>query len=227
MKQLWTLLIVSSVFWAQAGGACGQSPLNVGALIGANFSSLPTSENQVSSNYVGGLALGAFARVNVKKFLIQPEVMFMMKGASMELNPAGSTNREKVTFRTNHLDVPLMLGYNLVNIPLFKLRIVAGPVASFRLSESDDLANYVERNQSSFSNYDNAQKFVNTTDWGFQAGIGADIWKICLDVRYAGSFTDVRSDMMKDLRSTVNNEPVFSNSVRNSLFRITVGYRFL
>jgi hypothetical protein len=227
MKQLWTLLVVGTLFWGQFCGVHAQSPLNVGALIGANFSSLPTSGDQVASNYVGGLALGAFARVNIKKFLIQPEVMFMMKGASMEINPAGSTNREKVTFRTNHLDVPLMLGYNLVSLPLFKLRVVAGPVASFRLSESDELASFIERNQSSFSNYDNAQKFVNTTDWGFQAGLGADIWKICLDVRYAGSFTDIRSDMMKDLRNTVNNEPVFGSSVRNSLFRITVGYRFL
>ena len=64
-----------------------------------------------------------------------------------------------------------------MGIKLGPLRLGAGPVAHVHLNSNSELFD--------FDGFD--QKFKELT-WGYQAGIGLDLWKLVLDFRYEGNF---------------------------------------
>ncbi len=116
---------------------------------------------------ITGFHAGAFARVSVAGFMVQPEAVFSTSGGKLEM-PSGSgsagTQVREVGF--SHLDVPILLGYNFLSIA----RVYAGPVASILIN-------------SEFGE-EKVSKYLDSADWGFQVGAGVDISRITLDARY-------------------------------------------
>ncbi|MHA6246851.1 porin family protein [Pontibacter sp. CAU 1760] len=116
---------------------------------------------------VTGYHAGAFARVQFGGLFIQPEAILTSTGGKVEVSSDDNTmpvHIEDIKF--NRLDVPIMIGYSFFNM----LRVQAGPVSSSLLSarqEDDDIKEYME-----------------TSDWGLQAGLGLDLGPITADVRY-------------------------------------------
>ncbi|RIJ43113.1 porin family protein [Pontibacter oryzae] len=116
---------------------------------------------------VTGYHLGAFARLQVLGVLLQPEFILSSTGGKVEVTDnANSTNVHIEKFRFNRLDVPLLLGYNFLKVA----RVQAGPMASTLISAKQDGQNIKDHFASS--------------DWGYQAGLGVDIWNLTLDIRY-------------------------------------------
>ncbi|MEM9821982.1 MAG: porin family protein [Bacteroidota bacterium] len=124
------------------------------------------------ANY--GVHFGVFAQAQLGNFFIQPELLLNSTSVDYSL--------EDLTFQGNgsiiknesfqNLDIPLMIGYKIG-----PLRLQGGPVAHVFLdstSELFDIANY-------------SQNFDDLT-WGYQAGIGLDIWKLVIDFKYEGNF---------------------------------------
>lgn len=109
---------------------------------------------------------GAFARLNILGFFIQPEAVFTQTGGRLESTPNATLANRVADIKFNRLDVPIMAGIRLVNV----IRLQAGPVASTLLSARQD-------GQS-------IKSFMENSDWGYQAGIGLDIQRLTLDVRY-------------------------------------------
>ncbi|EJF09640.1 hypothetical protein O71_13771 [Pontibacter sp. BAB1700] len=109
---------------------------------------------------------GAFARVNILGFFIQPEAIFTQTGGRLESNPNTSITNRVSDIKFNRLDVPIMAGISIANL----VRIQAGPVASNLLSARQE-------GQS-------IKSFMSGSDWGYQAGIGLDIQRLTVDVRY-------------------------------------------
>ncbi len=107
---------------------------------------------------------GVFVRAKRNNIFLQPEAYLTSSGGKVEVSDGANVTVEKMKF--TRLDVPVMVGYSVLNI----LRIQAGPVASVLLNgefRTDDLDQY-----------------MNKTDWGYQAGIGLDIGNITADLRY-------------------------------------------
>ncbi|HND75364.1 MAG TPA: hypothetical protein PKW10_13030, partial [Saprospiraceae bacterium] len=71
------------------------------------------------------------------------------------------------------LDIPIMLGFKSGI-----LRLNAGPVGHLYLDSSSDLFKV--------SGY--SEQF-DKIKWGWQAGLGLDIWKFTIDLRYEGNFS--------------------------------------
>ena len=69
-------------------------------------------------------------------------------------------------FKYSSIDIPVMVGYNILKLPIFKLRGFAGPVASF---VTKDL-------KSDF----NTDKMM----WNGKIGAGVDVWKVTFDIDY-------------------------------------------
>lgn len=69
-------------------------------------------------------------------------------------------------FKYSSIDIPVMVGYNILKLPVFKLRGFAGPVASF---VTKDL-----------------KKDFNTDKmmWNGKIGAGVDVWKVTFDIDY-------------------------------------------
>lgn len=121
-----------------------------------------------------GLHLGIFMQAIVGNFFVQPELIFNSNTVDYSLQDLrGSLGTSIRDENFQYLDIPIMLGFRFGPV-----RIGGGPVGHVFLNSTSDLYD--------FQGYD--QNFQRLT-YGWQAGLGLDIWKLHLDFRYEGNFT--------------------------------------
>ena len=134
------------------------------------------------ANY--GVHLGFFAQAQLGKFFIQPEVLFNSNSVEYQLtdfSEAGTYHAlKKESFQ--NMDLPIMVGAKFG-----PLRLGAGPVGHVFINSKSEL----------FDIKGYSQKF-ESMKWGYQAGVGLDIWKFIIDVKYEGSFDDFGDHMVFD-----------------------------
>ncbi len=121
-----------------------------------------------------GFQFGALLRLTLSETLaLQPEVTFNSAKNTYRLddpgNPAGSLVFEE---RYNDVNVPILLSYKLAF-----LRLNAGPVGHFYLSDTGDLQDAV-----------GIERTFDTFNLGYALGGSIDIGPLTLDVRYDGNF---------------------------------------
>ncbi|MFO8129196.1 MAG: porin family protein [Bacteroidales bacterium] len=173
--------------------------LTLGPKVGVNFSKISTNIDTLQDNMRPGFEVGAFVRIG-NKLYFQPEAMFKTKGG--KLDREGTDFDYKVKLRT--VDIPLMVGFRLINLKVANLRIMGGPVASFLLNKevsTDDKSEGL--NEDDF-------KDVN---WGLQVGAGVDVLMLTLDLRYEFGLNDVYK--------------VNDMDFKNNLFSIALGWKIL
>jgi len=208
LKRL-TLLAFSLLFTAQIARA--QFGINVGPLVGGNISGLTNGIDSISTKSLFGFVGGAFVRLNISKFYIQPEAVFSMKGSSFKVNdPLNPGNPKSYDVRFSNIDIPLLVGYKLIDAKLINVRVHLGPMASFAVSNSND---FLDDPTYGISTPKDA---VNTAQWSYQIGAGVDVWKFTLDLRYEGSFNTALQDV-----------PGIFDGNRNSIFRFSLGYKII
>lgn len=120
-----------------------------------------------------GLHLGMFIQVQLGHFFMQPEFLFntvTMDYAIEDLQQGTPRQIKDEIYR--HLDAPLIVG-----LKTGPVRFGAGPVGHLLLDSTSDL-----------HDIDGYTPVFERFSWGWQAGIGLDIWKLHLDVRYEGNF---------------------------------------
>ena len=234
MKKSILCLLFTAVF---GGSIMAQLP-NVGIKIAANSSRIPTSAD-VSSGQNAGVAIdetmkslfggtvGGFVRVNLKKFYIQPEALFSLKGGKFDLKTTYNTGSGTVTTKPSYtvnlstIDVPIMLGYKLLDAEVMNLRVMAGPMASFVVGGEYKITQdgvdpstgspYPDQNLK-------AKDYIEGAIWSYQAGVGVDVATFTFDLRYEGSFTDIAKDV-------VGSNITFSQHI--SLIQLSAGFKFL
>jgi hypothetical protein len=118
-----------------------------------------------------GYFAGIVSQIVLKGFVIQPEVCYQYNLLEMKIN-GGHFNQTMVQERFHSIFVPIMLGTKAG-----PLRLNLGPVAYWIVNSSSDLL--IEPGYAHDFSYPN---------FGFQAGLGLDFWKILLDIRYEGNF---------------------------------------
>ena len=124
------------------------------------------------SNY--GAHFGLFTQFKIKKFFIQPEVLFNSNSVDFTVTDFRDGNVVELikNEKYQNLDIPLMMGFKFG-----PLRLQGGPVGHVFLNSTSELFD--------IEGYD--QKFDEMT-FGYQAGVGLDLWKFVLDVKYEGNF---------------------------------------
>ena len=130
-----------------------------------------------------GAVGGIYARFG-RTLFIQPEVLVSTKGGSFEIVKTDLEQpvSEKVNFKYSNIDVPLLIGFK--GGPL---RILAGPVTSFRIGDNQRLRDAFRYYTEDFRNS------MSEATFGYQLGAGLDIGSFSLDVRREGSFTNIAS----------------------------------
>jgi len=161
--------------------------------------------NLVTGESVTGYHIGLDARINVAMIFIQPEVYFNAGGGTLQkVVDGGSSELLNVDF--SRIDVPILVG-----VKLGPARLGVGPVGSYVLSNSyEDLATLIP----------DLDLFSKQMTWGFQAGIGVDLWKLSLDARFEGSLSKLGKDQV-----TVGSTD-FTLDARPSQWLVSVGYWF-
>lgn len=125
------------------------------------------------ANY--GYHAGLFLQARSKRLFIQPELLFNSNSVDFKVTDTNSEQAEQIlTEKYNYLDMPLMMG-----VRLGPLRLQGGPVGHVFLNSKSELFEVEE--------YD--QVFDRFT-YGWQAGLGLDIWKFAFDLKYEGNFNE-------------------------------------
>ena len=173
------------------------SPVNIGLKAGYTTSKITTSLDQFNDGSVSNFLVGAFARVNLGKWYVQPEAYFSSKGG--ELSDVNSSE----SFDLKTIDVPVLLGYKVFQVASMNVRVNAGPVFSFVTDKDGDT--------SGSSPFD--PDHIKDNYVGIQYGAGIDFLFLSLDARMENSLGDIHSGSSGDEKS--------------KLFMVTLGIKFL
>lgn len=139
-----------------------------------------TFRNNVSDSFNSktGTSFGIYTRFG-RNLFIQPELLYSTRSGQFGVIRNGQT--ETVTVKTTSFDVPLLLG-----IKGGPIRVVAGPVVSFRIDDNQKLGEALSQYTSGSLNDAWAKAY-----YGYQVGGGLDIGSFGLDVRYEGNISDI------------------------------------
>ena len=174
-----------------------QPIFDIGLKAGINNSKITANLDEFTAESIVKAHIGAFARVGFDRFYIQPEAYFSSKGGELSSNFLQMATR----FDFNNIDVPMLLGVKVIKGGAANVRLMAGPVFSF-LTAKDVSGDARFTRQYFEDNY-----------YGFQYGIGVDLWSVFLDARIEHGSNDLY--VHPDLTS------------RNRTFMVTVGFKIL
>lgn len=185
-----------------------------------NLSSVTSGDynlNSVKSDFSNGFQAGVFARIGFKKLYFQPEFLYAMGKKTDNITFLNDATNDNVSFSktvtVSTLDVPLLLGYKLLDLKLVNLRAFAGPKLRFNVGSSMGY-NVLTSGEVT---QDQLIKDIKAAQLGLEAGVGVDILKFTLDARI---------NLIKDMYQTKLNSKTIDD-VRANTFVISLGWKFL
>ncbi len=165
---------------------CGRSQIfTFGPAVSGHVLWAQVDGNNISTQPIPAYSLGAFARVKLLKFYVQPEVFYARKGIDFLVHDATSNEDMTQKLRYETVDVNLMFG-----LQLFKLfnddigvRLHTGPGMNHGLDNSYKVdGDKIDETVVRFK--------PNTFNW--QAGLGVDILnRFFVDFRYGLMLSDI------------------------------------
>lgn len=201
MKKILTLivglLLIGATAQAQSGlmsfgvkGGMGLSEYNLGDDLAGTLST-----GTSASWHVGGMFR---TNIPVLPIYAQIEALYSNVGGTVKLNSGVPSLDFDQKVTVSRLDVPIVAGlkFGLLGI---NARVFGGAVAQMTLND----------NFSDINTDIKAEDFV----WGWQAGIGADIKKLTIDVKY-----EAGSDLIT--------EQTGAPSIKSSQWMLSLGYFF-
>ena len=199
------VLFISTFSFAQLG---------LGIKAGASVSNFPPDKNDIETILGGGYQLGAFARIG-DKWHIQPEVYFTSKSGTINYDFQTVNIKQEIILKA--VDVPILIGWKIIDPPMMNVRLQAGPVASF-VSEKKFNVSFDGVKQD-----DPSEEYVNSysdLNWGLQFGAGADFLFLSVDLRYELGLNNIykNADGLPEIP--------FDN-IKSNLLLLSVGWKFL
>lgn len=190
MKKL-ILVLIASFFLVQVADA---QLFSWGVKGGLGFSSVKITDitgiqegsdvyDLVTGESVMGYHLGVQTRIKIAMIYVQPELYWNAGGGTVkQVVDGGATELLKVKF--NRIDIPVLAG-----VKLGPVRLNIGPMASLVVGEESDLTIL----------HPDLEMYKNSLTWAWQGGIGVDVWKLSVDIRYEGPLSDLSSVIPDDL----------------------------
>ncbi|MBQ4399417.1 MAG: PorT family protein [Bacteroidales bacterium] len=236
------LLIAALLMLGSAAFAGGGIDLAIGPKIGYQTAKLLYDKANIKSDFSNHFTAGVFGRVTVGRVYVQPEVLYFKTTNVFDASVVGVESDNlfnlptgahlNLTLNQMNLQVPIMIGVNIIDLDIVTLRAQVGPTANFTLkSQTLYDETYSLEGQQFELDQNNATTDKNfdtkSISWGVQAGLGVDILKrITLDINYNFGL----SKMFDKLNDTQLGETFdFTNidNTKQNLFMVTVGFKFL
>ncbi len=200
------LIFASSMIFAQ---------FTLGPKIGYNTSKLSVDQSDIETSLKNSFQFGIFARLGSSdsKVYLQPEINWLTQGGVFkqpEVTGSLSPFEQEIDLKT--IQIPVIIGYKIINPKIINIRILAGPVASIvtdKKIESKDISGYIKPIEDA-----NIEDLI----WSLQVGAGVDILMFTIDVRYNIGLNKVINDI------TIDGTPVtFASKV--SGFSVSLGWK--
>ncbi len=172
MKKI-ALLIFSSLLFLDIHA----QKLTFGPMVGAGFNVAKTDLKGYTTKANGSFLGGVFVRVGRKRVYLQPELYYSNKVANLNSPSASSLsgNSVETQVKTGNVNVNALLGLKLLKLTsMFNVRIFAGPSTALIVAKS------LYQDGTKISSSPN----LKSTAFNLQAGVGVDISKLTIDVRY-------------------------------------------
>lgn len=150
-----------------------------------------------------GWHIGGQARINLMMFHIQPEILFSHNAYDMDLAHLASTGISSTKVKVNSIDVPLLFG-----VKMLIFRVQVGPMFTIMTDAktSGGLVNDVSMSKPAAS---------------YLIGVGADLSRFTVDVRYNGHFSRTRQTFTVDGVNTAS-----THHSRDKGLTFSLGYLF-
>jgi hypothetical protein len=210
MKRIWCAILLSVI----SLGIFAQGPVSLGPKIGWNSDRLTTDYTQYIKDMKSGYQGGLFVSFYIKRFYIQPEAYFSIKRGSLQtsigdpLDPSNTLSiKQSVKLQT--VDVPILVGFKVLDLKFARLRIFGGPVASFLLNKDYTLSVNGTNESGRITKDDFKDAF-----WTAQVGAGLDILMLTFDIGYEFG-----------LNSFLTINSLDNVNFRNNLFYCSLGWR--
>lgn len=191
------VLAMSTPAFSQMVGSVVPISFGPKVVVNQSMMSLDNSYATVRNSFGGGV--GGFFRLNITDFIIQPEAYVNYRGNGFDLpitdDETGAEYNFDFSAHLLSLDVPILIGYQVVTAPLFNLRFHAGPVLNLKLAEYvkiNDATLKMDANSAATDIKDGIEESDQDFEslfYGAQFGAGVDIWKLTVDIRYEYGFS--------------------------------------
>jgi len=170
-----------------------------------------TNSNDFFVGRLPGFSAGFYMQLNFRRLYFAPELMYAFRGAS--LIPFDGSS--ELILRQHHLDIPLLVGYELVKKGGYRLALQAGPMASYLIGTAGNIEDVTTLPADT-----RPRDLYNSVVWGYQAGLGLVFNYLTFDLRYEAGITPTSSPEGEAV--------LFRNArLKNSLFRVGVGFHLL
>jgi Outer membrane protein beta-barrel domain len=206
------ILILLFVLFLSAEVSYGQFAF--GLKLGYNASKLTSNIDSVKASINSGFHAGAFVRFG-KRVYLQPEAYYTFSGGTFQNNVSNTINNWKQKVSIGTLDIPVLVGFKIINMKILNWRIMAGPEVSFLVNSKVKDVNLTGPITSSD---------INKVNWYGQVGTGIDILFLTFDIRYQFGFNSVINSVTKTIGTTQTTYPVNS---KNNLFLVSLGFKIL
>ena len=234
------LLIAALLMMGSAAFAGGGIDLAIGPKVGYQTASLSYQKADIKAGFSNHFTAGIFGRVTVGRVYVQPEVLYFKTSNVFDAHVIGVEENENLfnlptganvnlTLNQMNLQVPILVGFNVIDLDVVTLRAQVGPTANFVLQSKTlyDQTYTLEGQTTEIANTTTDEKFnPKNISWGVQAGLGVDVLKrITLDINYNFGL----SKMFDALNETTLGETFdFSNidNTKQNMFMVTIGYKF-
>ena len=234
------LLIAALLMMGSAAFAGGGFDIAIGPKVGYQTAKLSYQKADIKSSFSNHFTAGLFGRVTLGRLYVQPEVLYFKTSNIFEGHVTGVESDNlfnlptganvNLTLNQMNLQVPIMVGVNILDFDIVTLRAQAGPTANFVLKSQTiyDKTYTIDGQQSEIANTTTDQDFdTKAISWGIQAGLGVDVLKrITLDINYNFGV----SKMFDALNQTTLGETFdFSNidNTKQNTFMVTLGIKLL
>ena len=187
---------------------------HIGPQIGYTASKLSYKGSDITNGLKNNMLIGVFMRFG-KKIYLQPEVNYMTQGSVFKFPlTGGSVSPVEQNVSLKSIQVPLSLGWRIINAKVFKLRIFGGATANFVVDKTIDTKNGDPKDYLVPDDFSNIQ-------WQYQLGAGVDILMFALDIKYYGGINDLFNGTVK------YNTDTHSVSGAANVFEVTLGWKIL
>ena len=235
------LLIAALLMMGSAAFAGGGIDLAIGPKVGFQTASLSYQKADIKAGFSNHFTAGIFGRVTIGRVYVQPEVLYFKTSNVFDAHVIGVEENENLfnlptganvnlTLNQMNLQVPILVGFNVIDLDVVTLRAQVGPTANFILQSKTlyDQTYTLEGQTAEIANTTTDEKFnPKSISWGVQAGLGVDVLKrITLDINYNFGL----SKMFDALNETTLGETFdFSNidNTKQNMFMVTVGVKLL
>jgi len=162
-----------------SGSVTNAQSRRIGITGGVNIANFNGISNATTKN---GIIIGGFVEYDfIGGFVLQPELLFSMKGAK---KPSTSSSTTRYTWTANYIELPVLFKFDVVSVPILPVNVdlYAGPDFAF---------NVASRNEATSGNTTTTtNEMSNTRPFDFNIAVGGGpnldigLAKVGVELRY-------------------------------------------